>query len=84
MQLIDCMVCGPWLYRGPVEEVRAAAVWHVYLRHRRVWDRVIGDRPPRDRMPAVVLVPRLSLLLLLARAARASEAARRPATQGVD
>jgi hypothetical protein len=43
--------CG-WFTEEPVEAIAGClATWHVYEKHRDVWDKVLGDRPPRDPDP---------------------------------
>jgi hypothetical protein len=50
---IYCNVPGcEWFTDEPVEAIaRCLATWHVYEDHRDVWNKVIGDRLPRDPDP---------------------------------
>lgn len=43
-----CQVDEAWTTE---DAARAAAVWHVYLHHREIWNLVMGDRPPKANTP---------------------------------
>lgn len=45
----DCGADEAWTTEAAME---AAAVWHIFMRHRDIWTKCLGDRLPPLRRPA--------------------------------
>ncbi len=51
MFALECTLCEIDETWTTADAAQAAAVWHVYLQHRPVWNAIMGDRPPEARTP---------------------------------